>query len=83
MVDLSAIPEVLNKFGSAYSGLITLSGGVVGIAGFLFGIWRYSRERHTKIILVNKQKELDEARARLKKIDKYVDDGLKKYLIAG
>jgi hypothetical protein len=78
MVDISDVPDALNKFGATYSGLITLIGGIVGVAGFLFGIWRYQKERYTKVALVEKQKELDQARARLKNLEDFAN-GLNRY----
>lgn len=66
--------ENINQFAAHYQGLFTLLGSSVGIAGFLFGIWRYQRERKARDDLEKSKRELDVALSRLKHLDDLASD---------
>lgn len=55
----------INQVISQYGGLLSQINNIVGIAGFLFGVWRYYEERKTKKNLIQTEEELEKARARL------------------
>lgn len=70
--------DFLNEIGTQYEGLITLASSFFGLAGFLFGAWRYLRERKARRDLERSKQELDNALARLKHLDDFAS-GLKQY----
>lgn len=70
--------EYLNIIGSHYAGLFTLLGSSVGLIGFLFGLWRYYKERSARQQLERTQNELDQALSRLKLLEDYAS-GIKQY----
>jgi hypothetical protein len=70
--------DYLNQIASHYEGLINVVGSLFGIAGVIFGAWRYFRERSVREELREKQQELDAALSRLQHLDDYTE-GLKKY----
>jgi cellulose biosynthesis protein BcsQ len=61
--------DFLNELGNQYEGFFTLATSVFGVAGFVFGIWRYLIERKIRRSLEEKQAELDKALSRLKHLD--------------
>lgn len=70
--------DFLNEIGTRYEGLISLASSIFGLAGFIFGMWRYLKERKARRDLEQKKKELEDALARLKHLDKYAA-GLDQY----
>lgn len=70
--------DYLNQIASQYEGLFSVLGSIFGIAGFLFGAWRYFREQKAQEKLEDKQLELDQALSRLKHLDDFASD-LKQY----
>lgn len=70
--------DYLNQLAVQYDGIISLLGVGVGFAGFVFGAWRYLRERKAQQTLKDKQQKLDQALARLQHLEKY-DSGLNRY----
>jgi hypothetical protein len=73
--------EYVNYLGNQYAGLISVVGSIIGIVGFIFGIWRYFRERRTSQALKDSQQKLDNALARLNHLDKFASE-LKQYSAA-
>lgn len=73
--------EYLNQLGNEYAGLSTILGSIFGIAGFVFGVWRYFRELRVLQELEDSQQNLDDARARLKHLEKFASE-LKQYSAA-
>lgn len=73
--------EYLNQLGNEYAGLSTILGSVFGIAGFIFGAWRYFRELRALHELKDSQQNLDNALARLKHLEKFASE-LKQYSAA-
>ena len=70
--------DFLNEIGTRYEGLITLASSLFGLAGFLFGAWRYLKERNAQRDLEKSKKELDDALTRLNHLDDFAS-GLKQY----
>lgn len=70
--------DFLNEIGTRYEGLITLASSFFGLAGFLFGAWRYLKERKVRRQLEQSKKEHDDALAHLKHLDQYAS-GLNQY----
>jgi hypothetical protein len=70
--------EYLNQLGNQYAGLTNILGIIFGIAGFVFGAWRYLRELRALRDLRESQRQLDEAFARLKHLENYAS-GVKRY----
>ena len=70
--------DFLNDFGARYEGVLTLLSLTIGLAGFIYGAWRREQERKAKSSLNQKQKELDDALARLKHLEKFAS-GLQVY----
>lgn len=70
--------DFLNEIGTRYEGLISLASSIFGLAGFIFGMWRYLKERKVRHDLEQKKKELDDALAHLKHLDDYAS-GLNKF----
>lgn len=73
--------DYINQLFLEYDGLFRALGTIFGIAGFLFGSWRYFKERRAQKQLVQRQRELDDALSRLKHLDKFAS-GLKQYSTA-
>jgi hypothetical protein len=73
--------EYLNELGNQYAGLSTILGSIIGVAGFIFGLWRYFRELRAQKNLKDSQQKLDDALARLRRLDEFAS-GLKKYSAA-
>ncbi|HEY7645284.1 MAG TPA: hypothetical protein VH858_09650 [Hyphomicrobiales bacterium] len=73
--------EYLNQLGNEYAGLSTILGSIFGIAGFVFGAWRYFREIRALKELQDSQQNLDNALARLQHLEKFASE-LKQYSAA-
>lgn len=73
--------EYINQLSLEYDGLFRVFGAFLGVVGFLFGAWRYFKERKIQKQLEDRQRELDNALSRLKHLDDYAD-GLKQYSTA-
>lgn len=73
--------EYVNYLGNQYAGLISVVGSVIGVAGFIFGIWRYFREQRTSQALKDSQQKLDNALARLNHLNEFASK-LKQYSAA-
>jgi hypothetical protein len=73
--------EYLNQLGNEYAGLSTILGSIFGIAGFVFGAWRYFRELRTLQELQDSKQNLDDALARLNHLEKFASE-LKHYSAA-
>lgn len=69
--------DYLKQLAAEYEGIISVFGVVVGVLGFLFGVWRYFREHVTQENLNQKQTELNDALSRLERLDNFAS-GLKK-----
>jgi hypothetical protein len=63
--------DYLNQLAAHYEGMLHVIGSIVGIAVFIFGVWRYLRERRTQRELQYRQRELREAHSRLKRLQNY------------
>jgi hypothetical protein len=48
-----------------YQDVLSILNNIFGIAGFMFGIWRYLKQRKAQILLKDRQHQLDDALARL------------------
>jgi hypothetical protein len=66
--------DFLNEIGTQYEGLITLASSIFGLAGFIFGMWRYLKERKVRRDLETSQKKLDAALLRLKHLGDFASD---------
>jgi hypothetical protein len=75
------VMNYINQLGMEYEGLISVASGLFGLAGFLFGAWRYSRERIAQNDLKRSKQELDQALSRLKHLESFAA-GLKQYSAA-
>jgi hypothetical protein len=73
--------DYLNQLATHYEGLFNVIGSIVGIAGFIFGTWRYLRERQAQRALERRERELNEAHSRLKRLQDYAS-GIKTYSAA-
>jgi uncharacterized membrane-anchored protein YhcB (DUF1043 family) len=73
--------EYVNYLGNQYAGLISVVGSIIGIVGFIFGIWRYFRERRASQALKDSQQKLDNALARLNHLNEFASK-LKQYSAA-
>ena len=58
--------EYFSHFPIEYDRLLNVLSSVVGIFGFLFGIWRYLRERRAQSALSDRERQLTETLSRLK-----------------
>lgn len=74
------INQVIIEHDGILRGLGAL-GTIFGGAGFIFGIWRYFKERKTQKQLEDRQRELDEAHSQLKHL-KDLASNLKQYSTA-
>jgi hypothetical protein len=57
--------EFLNLFPVELDRILNLLSSVVGIAGFLFGLWRYFKERKAHRTLADREQQLKQALERL------------------
>ena len=64
-----------------YQGALGFLSNIFGIAGFVFGVWRYLRERQVQAELKDRQAELNETLARLNHL-KHLAAGVNKYSAA-
>lgn len=74
--------DYLNQIGTQYGGLLTVLGSIFGTIGFMFGAWRYHREQQAQQAVIDRQRELDAALARLHHLETYAS-GLVPYSKAG
>ena len=65
--------EFLDQFPVEYDRLLNILSSIFGILGFLFGIWRYYKERQTKRELGDRERRLKETEARLEHLQKLSD----------
>ncbi len=63
----------LNQIASQYESLFNILGSIVGVLGFLFGMWRFFREQRARKELAEKQRELDQALSRRKHVEDFAD----------
>lgn len=49
-----------------YDRMLNILSSIVGLMGFVFGIWRYFRERRAKVVLGERERQLAETLSRLK-----------------
>jgi hypothetical protein len=64
-----------------YQGVINFLSNLLGVGGFVFGLWRYRSERKARADLDDRQKELDDAVARLQHLQRLAS-GLNQYRAA-
>jgi hypothetical protein len=62
-------------------GILSVLSNIFGIAGFLFGMWRYFRERQVQAALKDRQAKLNDTLARLSHL-KNLAAGVDKYSAA-
>lgn len=70
--------EYVLQFISNYEGVLNF---VFGFLGFVFGLWRYYKERSARNQLKKRQQELNQALERLKHLEAFAS-GLKQYSAA-
>jgi hypothetical protein len=70
--------EYVLQFISSYEGIFNF---IFGFLGFVFGLWRYYKERAVRNQLKRSQQELDQSLARLKHLEGLAS-GLKQYSAA-
>jgi hypothetical protein len=73
--------DYLNEIASHYESVFNILGSIVGVLGFLFGMWRFFREQRAQKELAEKQRELDHALSRLKHLQNLAS-GLSHYSAA-
>jgi hypothetical protein len=61
--------------------ILNFIGSIFGFVGFVYGVWRYYRERKARKQLKDSQQKLDNALGRLKHLEKLAS-GLKQYPVA-
>ena len=66
--------EYFNHFPIEYDRLLNVLSSVFGIFGFLFGIWRYLRERRAQSALSDRERQLTETLSRLEHLRRIAGD---------
>ena len=75
------VMQYINQIALEYEGVFHVLANLVGIAGVIFGVWRYLRERKAQQELKDRKRELDQALLRLKHLENFATD-LKQYSAA-
>lgn len=70
--------EYLYQFPVEYDRLLNGLSSVVGIVGFVFGTWRYLKERNTQKQLSDRERQLNDALSRLERLQKFAS-GINRY----
>ncbi len=63
--------DFLNQLAAHYESLFSALSCFLGIAGFIFGMWRYFREQRAREALGEREQELREALSRLQRLKSF------------
>lgn len=73
--------EYFSHFPIEYDRLLNVLSSIFGIFGFLFGIWRYMKERRAQGALSDRERQLTAALSRLEHL-RNIAEGLDQHTLA-